>query len=160
MHLPTSLSLALTLLTPLSASVLKPRGTAPYAQGTCAVHIKQRSVSGDASGLYDLEVAMTDNDNNQIGYTQMLGGNNGYSGANPLQFQSKLEDVLTCLPEQAVIFFTLGAQAWRSDNFNGNFPGCNVGVWDDKSQTRQMDCQFVCFWGGGLSSDGTGSLGR
>ena len=77
---------------------------------------------------------MTDNDHNQIGYTQPLGGNDGYSASNPLQFQSKLEAVLTCVPEKQndYIQFYLGAQAWPSD---GDFapeavPSCTVGGWD------------------------------
>ena len=88
---------------------------------------------------------MTDNDGNQIGYTQPLGDasgenyvppddNKGYSNSNPLKFQSKLEDVLICIPENQndYIAFQLGQQGWASngDFADGAVPGCDVGGWD------------------------------
>lgn len=117
---------------------------APYAQGTCAIHVTQRDIDG--RGLYDLEVLMTDNDHKQIGYTQPLGGTNGYSASNPLQFQSKLEAVLTCIPESQndYIQFSLGKQAWAS---NGNFapgavPSCTVGGWDGIPSYQYLVCSI------------------
>lgn len=82
----------------------------------------------------DLEVLMTDNDNNQIGYTQPLGRGDGYTASDPLKFQSKLEDELECIPEKQndYIQFSLGQQAWASDGDfgDGAVPSCSVGGWD------------------------------
>lgn len=68
---------------------------------------------------------MTDNAGNKIGYTQRMGeGLYPFSDSNPLQFQSKLEEVLTCKPEQQYdyIAFALGQQAWPSNgDFKANF---------------------------------------
>jgi hypothetical protein len=118
---------------------------APYAQGTCGIHVTQRDV--DSNGLYDLEVLMTDNDHNQIGYTQPLGGNNGYSASNPLQFQSKLEAVLTCIPQKQndYIQFYLGAQAWPSDGNSapGAVPSCTVGGWDGDPSLNQYPVRSI-----------------
>lgn len=118
---------------------------APYAQGTCHIHVHQWSRDGD--GKYDLEVLMTDNGGNQIGYTQPLGGADGYTASDPLQFQSKLEEVLTCVPEKEhdYIQFYLGQQAWPSDGdfVSGAIPSCSVGGWDgteNPSQYPVRDC--------------------
>lgn len=120
-----------------------PTPLAPYAQGTCHIHVIQWDIDGN--GLYDLDVLMTDNDGNQIGYTQPLGDpsgenyvppddNQGYSDSDPLNFQSKLKDELVCTPEEHndYIQFSLGPQAWPSDGdfADGAIPTCSVGSWD------------------------------
>lgn len=126
-----------------SAPPATPTPVAPYAQGTCHIHVDQWNI--DSNGLYDLDVLMTDNDGHQIGYTQPLGNpsgknyvppnnNDGYSNSNPLSFQSKLEDLLICTPEHQndYIQFSLRGQAWPSngDFGNGDIPSCSVGAWD------------------------------
>lgn len=106
-----------------------PTPVAPYAQGTCGIHVMQVDVSGN--GKYALGVTMTDNDGNQIGHAQGV----PYSDSNALGVQSKLEDTLWCKPEKQndYIAFALGDQAWPS---NGDFadeavPSCTVGDWKD-----------------------------
>jgi len=113
--------------------------TAPYAQGTCSVDVTQWKTPFGDDGTYSLEVSMTDNNKAQIGYTQR---GEGYSYSNPLQFQSKLEDLLTCKPEkqQDYIAFALGAQAWSSDGQfkKGAVPSCTVGGWNgDVTKSNQ-----------------------
>ena len=141
-----------------AAPAVTTSAVAPYAQGTCHIHVKQWDIDG--SGLYDLEVTMTDNDGNQIGYTQPLGDdssvnyvppsdNDGYSDSNPLSFQSKLEDILGCRPEKHddYIAFGLGDQAWPSDGdfADGNVPSCTVGGWDGADDPEQyLVCIFRC----------------
>ncbi len=68
------------------------------------------------NGEYKLEVTMTHNNKAQIGYTEPTQAN----ATHPLHFQSKLEEVLVCVPETQndYIAFALGAQQWPS---NGKF---------------------------------------
>ena len=102
----------------------------------------------DGDGTYDLDVLMTDNSGAQIGYTEPLGGTDGYTASNPLQFESKLEDVLTCVPEKDhdYIQFYLGQQAWPSDGdfADGAVPSCSVGGWDG---TDDPEAYPVCVCG-------------
>lgn len=118
---------------------------AAYAQGICQIHVNQWNRDGD--GNYDLEVLMTDNGDNQIGYTEPLGGADGYTASDPPQFQSKLEDVLTCLPgkEHDYIQFYFGQQGWYSDGdfISGAIPSRSVGGWDRSGEPAQYpvrDC--------------------
>lgn len=115
-------------------SVPTPKPVAPYAQGTCHIHVKQWAMNGRNDGDYDLEVAMTDNDGNQIGYTERGGP---YSDSDPLEFKSKLEDPLWCKPEDRndYIAFAAGGQAWPSNGefADGAVPSCSVGGWDGDS---------------------------
>lgn len=105
--------------------------TAPYAPGVCGVDVTQWEQPFGDNGTYSLEVSMTDNNKTQIGYTQE---EDGYSDSNPLQLQSKLEDVLTCKPEKEhdYIAFALGSQAWSSDGKfkKGDVPSCTVSGWN------------------------------
>ena len=121
---------------PTSQTSGPPPATAPYKQGVCGIHVKQTTVAGDPGGEYELEVLMTDNGKAQIGYNRPIQVN----ASHPLDFQSKLEDVLVCVPESQndYIAFALGAQQWPS---NGNFasgavPGCSVGGWDGDTLVR------------------------
>lgn len=105
--------------------------TAPYAQGKCSVSVTQWKKPLNDDGTYSLEVSMTVNNKNQIGYTQR---GDGYSDSKPLQFLSKLEDILTCRPEKKndYIAFTLGSQTWPSNGkfAKGDAPSsCTVGAW-------------------------------
>ena len=113
--------------TPQTSTPSPPK--APYAEGVCGIHVKQTDLN--AKGDYLLEVAMTDNSKAPIGYTQPTEAN----ATNPLNFQSKLEDVLVCVPEKEhdYIQFYLGSQQWPSDRkFNpGAVPSCKVGAWDN-----------------------------
>lgn len=112
--------------------VAPPPAPAPYAQGTCGIHVTEwRSAYADP-GVYDLEITMTDNDQAQIGYTQRTPA----SADNPLHFQSKLEDDLVCVPESQnnYIAFALGKQQWPSDGdfAPGVIPSCNTQqMWSD-----------------------------
>lgn len=113
-----------------------PPATAPYAQGICGVHITQMALVYNPDGEYELEVLMTDNNHAQIGYTQPQHAN----AIHPLQFQSKLEDLLVCVPEAQhdYIAFALGAQQWPSDGdfAQGAVPSCSVGGWDGEVQVK------------------------
>lgn len=130
---------ATTVLSTTQVPPSTPTPIAPYAQGTCHIHVYQWNRDGE--GKYDLDVLMTDNDGNEIGYTQPRGGADGYTASDPLQLQSKLEDVLTCIPEKEndYIQFSLGQQAWPSngDFVPGAIPSCSVGGWDGRENPSQ-----------------------
>jgi hypothetical protein len=135
--------------TPVTPAPVVPQ--APYAQGTCKIEVTQYEEIYGENGNYDLDVLMTDNAGNQIGYTQRMGeGLYPFSDSNPLQFQSKLEDVLTCKPEQQYdyIAFALGQQAWPS---NGDFkdtdvPRCTTQKWDgDTTKGNEAVSPFLFF---------------
>jgi hypothetical protein len=101
---------------PTSQTAGPPPATAPYAEGVCAINVTQMEVAVNPNGEYKLEVTMTDNNKAQIGYTEATQAN----ATHPLYFQSKLEEVLVCVPESRndYITFALGAQQWPS---NGKF---------------------------------------
>ena len=168
-----------TSMFPTTTSLIPtPTQLSPYVQGTCHIHVSQWNMDGN--GDYDLEVTMTDNDGYQIGYSAR---GSTYSNSDDLGMTSKLEDTVWCIPEKKndYIQFGLGAQQWASDRdfADGAVPSCSVGRWDgddnpaaypvscillsslmtnalaDVIQKRQMDCSFVCTWGGGASSDGS-----
>lgn len=118
--------------TPVTPALVVPQ--APYAQGTCKIELTQYKEIYGENGNYDLDLLMTDNAGHQTGYTQRMGeGQYPFSDSNPLQFQSKLEDVLTFTPEQQhdYIAFALRQQARPS---NGDFkdidvPRCTTKKW-------------------------------
>ena len=103
--------------------------TAPYAQGVCGIHVWQ--VDRNGMGDYTLEINMTDHNHASIGYVQPMDAN----PTHPLDFQSKLEDVLVCIPEKQndYIQFSLGAQQWPSNGKSnpGAVPSCKEGTWDN-----------------------------
>lgn len=138
----TTVPPSITIPPSTSVAASTPAPVAPYAQGTCHVHVTQWNIDGD--GDYDLEVTMTDNDNNQIGYAERGGP---YSDSNALGFQSKLEDLLWCKPEKHndYIAFSAGAQAWPSDGdfADGAIPSCSVGGWDGNPLYDIVASRFI-----------------
>lgn len=108
--------------------------TAPYATGTCNIQLNQWQAAMNENGNYGLEVSMTDNDGTQIGYTQRL-NDYEFSDSKPLGFQSKLEDILYCKPEQKndYIAFAAGTQAWPSDGklAPGAVSSCTTSNWSE-----------------------------
>ena len=109
-----------------------PSSTAPYAQGTCSLHLRQwKDPNKPTNGNYKLEVTIYDNDHKQIGYQ----GQTLASASSPLHVKSLLEDPLVCVPEEHndYVQFALGNQAWPSDGGSNQqiVPRCMVGGWDE-----------------------------
>jgi len=110
----------------------EPAAVAPYAQGTCSLHLTQWDYEDLLDGpRYDVEVKMFDDAKNQIGFQERTGS----QGDTPVFVASALEDWLTVTAESQndYIAFNLAPQSWPS---NGEFgPGdtpnpCSVGGWD------------------------------
>lgn len=108
-----------------------PARVAPYAEGTCSLHLKQWDLKDIITPRYQVEVTMFDNAKNQIGYLPSTGS----QGDTPAYVSSALEDdlVVRANSEGDYVAFYLKPQSWPS---NGQFgPGdahnqCSVGGWD------------------------------
>ena len=138
---------------PLSTSQTSgpPPAAAPYARGVCGIHVKPTTSASTMDGDYNLEVSMTDDSKTQIDYQQPIQAN----ASHPLDFQSKLEDVLVCVPDSQNKYnaFALGSQQWAS---NGNFASgavlrCSMGGLDVDDHTftvrwRHFCVQYVDFY--------------
>ena len=95
---------------------------------------------------------MTDNNGNRIGYDSP----ETVIPTDPYQMQSELEALLqmTVLKDHhGMESFVLGEQVWDTkQNNEKNVPYCAK---TPDGDVKDYNCKFVCFWGGGKSSDGT-----
>ena len=108
---------------------------APYATGTCSLHVDEyQNCLDDASNLYAV-VTIYDNNKNVIGQTPT---NASYAGApinvdDPYSMTSKLADPLVVVGEHEndYIQFTLGSQSWTSRDTQAPYFAKNGG-WNPK----------------------------
>ena len=98
------------------------------------------------TGSYELEIWMTDNDDNDIGHCPKHGP---ATDSQPYLCTSKLEDTLVCKPEDRhdYIAFALGEQAWPSDTEGYTMPGCAVYAWEG-----DVSFAILWWWGEGLGN--------
>ena len=108
-----------------------PPPSAPYAQGVCTFHLTEWYY-GDVKILepFGLEILMRDAAGTQIGWQVHTSADASHS----LNVKSKLEDVFVLTPEEqhSYIQFTLGSQAWASNQQfkDTDVPWCSVGDYD------------------------------
>ncbi|KAI9666519.1 MAG: hypothetical protein M1821_004455 [Bathelium mastoideum] len=107
---------------------------APYAQGTCSLHLTQWDYEFETSTSntrYDVEVKIFDNSKTQIGFQSRT----ACGASDPVYVSSALEDDLTVIAESEhdYIAFSLPEQSWPSDGRFGTTDAhnpCSVGHWD------------------------------
>lgn len=107
---------------------------APYAPGTCHVHVHEYDTTSDGD-FYEVEAEIFDNSGNSIGKMDRTAAGND----NPAYMPSKLEDKLEmqCESENDYIHFNIGKQTWESfQNDNTKIPYCYVqyNAWDTTPQ--------------------------
>ncbi|KAL9087247.1 MAG: hypothetical protein Q9165_006741 [Trypethelium subeluteriae] len=110
------------------------QAVAPYAQGTCSLHLTQWDYDADLESRtprYDVEVKILDNSKAQIGFQSRT----GCDASTPVYVPSALEDDLSVIAESThdYIAFSLPGQSWPSDGKFGPTDAhnpCSVGGWD------------------------------
>ena len=128
---------------------------APYATGTCSLHVDEyQDCADDASNLYAV-VTIYDNNKDVIGQTPT---NATYAGApinagDPYDMTSKLADPLVVVGEHAndYIQFTLGSQSWTSRTTQAPYFAKNGG-WNPRDgpicglKTGDQNAVSACFY--------------